>query len=141
MILPLVKKITLIIIFLTAFQIAGQEIGNIYKNNHFIKLNKTASDFCLIYSDINSNNLFFENSIQFSNKETIYNIIINGFKKKNNHQVFIKTNNNIIVKLKYIHLRGEKLLSIKHNNLSNKTRGQSHFFTQEDFEQLFSSTI
>lgn len=102
MIRTLIKYKYFFFTFLITIQMAGQEIGHIKKDNHFIKLNKTKTEFCLIYSDMNSNDLIHKNSFSFSNKETIYKIIMDGFKNNNNHQIYIKVSNETIVKLKYI---------------------------------------
>ena len=117
--------------------VLGQEIGNIKSGNHFIKLLKNENLFSLVYSDVKPGNLNFENSFYFSNKETIYNIIIDGFLKTKDHQIIVQTNKDTIVKFNYKRIRGEYLLFVYQNNLIKKTYGRSSFFSKDQISKLF----
>ncbi len=122
-------------ILITSF-IFGQEIGYVKKGNHSIKLLKSNNLFVCVYSDVNATAFNKENSFNFSNKNTIYEIMMNGFNNKD-HQIFVQTNKDTIVKFEYKRIKGEWMLKIKQNNLDTKTIGMSTFFNKEQIVELF----
>jgi len=117
--------------------ISSQEIGSVKKANHSIKLVKTSDSYSLIYSDLYTKN---QNAIQFNFKETVYNIIMDGFEKNSDHQIIVQTDNDTIVKFEFKEIKGQKMLKIKQNNLTVQTFGVSTFYTQKDILQLFESS-
>ena len=128
------NKMILWCFLLATSSFIGQEIGSVKNNNHSIKLLKTPSTYSLIYSDINSDN---NNILNFQIKETVYNIIMDGFKSNNDHLVIVKTTNYTIVKFEFKEIKGVKMLKIKQNNLPANTFGTSSFFTKPDMIALF----
>lgn len=129
-------KLTLFFILVTA-SIFGQEIGSVKNGKHSVKLLKSENLFSWVYSDINSKTLHIEKSFNFPNKETIYNIIIEGFEKNANHQIIVQTDQDTVVKFEYKKIQGEMLLNINHNNLSNKTAGTSTSLSRQQMIALF----
>lgn len=117
----------------------GQELGEVTKGEHSIKLFKANNTYSLVYSDVNIQNSQTEHCINFSIKESMYKIIMDGFMNENNHQIIVKTANDTIVKFQYHTIKGRKLLKIKQNNLSIKTFGASAFFTKSDMQALFAT--
>ena len=129
-------KLTLFLILLTA-SIFGQEIGHVKNGTHSVKLLKSENLFSWVYSDVNSKIAHLEKSFHFPNKETIYNMIIEGFEKKNNHQIIVQTDQDTVVKFEYKMIKGEMLLNINHNNLNNKIAGTSTSLSREQLISLF----
>ncbi|WP_457617486.1 hypothetical protein [Lutibacter sp.] len=114
----------------------GQEIGSVKNGNYSIKLLKSNNQFLVVYSDLNSEN-FNNRSFHFPNKNTIYNIIVNGFDAINDHQVIVKTNNDTIIKFEFKKIKGKKMLKIKQNNLISNTFSTSAFFTKNEILNIF----
>lgn len=129
-------KLTLFLILMTA-SIFGQEIGYVKNGKHSVKLLKSENLFSWVYSDVNSKTAHAEKSFHFPNKETIYNIIIEGFEKNNNHQIIVQTDQDTVVKFEYKKIQGEMLLNINHHNLSSKTAGTSTSLSREQMMALF----
>ena len=130
----MMNKLILLFFLLTSSTLIGQEIGSVKNKNHSIKLLKTPSTYSLIYSDINSSD---DNIINFQIKETVYDIIMEGFKKNHNHLVIVKTTNETIVKFEFQEINGVKMIKIKQNNLPTNTFGASSFFSKPDMIALF----
>ncbi|WP_456424405.1 hypothetical protein [Lutibacter sp.] len=126
----------LIFMFLLSLTSYGQEIGKVNSRNHSIKLLKSNNQFLLVYSDLNSGS-FNSRSFHFPNKNTIYNIIVDGFDAVNDHQVIVKTNNDTIIKFEFKKIKGKKMLKIKQNNLISKTFSTSAFFTKNEILTIF----
>ncbi|AMC11548.1 hypothetical protein Lupro_09835 [Lutibacter profundi] len=126
----------LIFMFLLSLSSYGQEIGSVKSKNHSIKLLKSNNQFLLVYSDLNSES-FNNKSFHFPNKNTIYNIIVDGFDAVNDHQVIVKTNNDTIIKFEFKRIKGKKMLKIKQNNLISKTFSASAFFTKNEILNIF----
>ncbi|MDP3359310.1 MAG: hypothetical protein Q8S41_08165 [Lutibacter sp.] len=129
-------KLTLFLILMTA-SIFGQEIGHVKNGKHSVKLLKLDNLFSWVYSDVNSKTNHIEKSFNFPNKETIYNIIIEGFEKNNNHQIIVQTDQDTVVKFEYKKIKGMMLLNINHNNLNSKIAGTSTSLSREQFTALF----
>lgn len=129
-------KLTLFFILMTA-SIFGQEIGLVKNGKHSVKLLKSDNLFSWVYSDVNSKTTQEEKSFNFSNKETIYKMIIEGFEKNNNRQIIVQTDQDTVVKFEYKKVKGEMRLNINHNNFSNKTAGTSTFLSGEQLITLF----
>jgi len=129
-------KLTLFLILMTT-SIFGQEIGSVKNGKYFMKLLKSNNLFSWVYSDVNSKAIHTEKSFNFPNKETIYNIIIEGFEKKNNHQIIVQTDQDTVVKFEYKKIKGEMRLNINHNNFSNKTAGTSTSLSRQQMTVLF----
>lgn len=117
--------------------IFGQEIGSVKSGKHSVKLLKSDHLFSWVYSDINSKIPHTEKSFNFPNKETIYNIIIEGFENNNNHQIIVQTDQDTVVKFEYRKIKGEMLLSINHSNLHSKIVGTSTPLSREQLIFLF----
>lgn len=124
----------LAILFSSSFIGFGQEIKSVYNSEHSIKLLKFPHTYSLEYSDIYSNT---KNVFNFQIKETIYNIILEGFKSTSNHSVIIKAGNDIIVNFNFVTINGLKMLRINQNNLLSNTEGTSNYFSKIDIENLF----
>jgi len=122
---------------LFASSIVAQEVGSIRKGNHSIELLKLQNTYSMVYSDVNSTSDLLENIIQFSIKETVYKIIMNGFDADEDHQIILKTANDTIVKFEFRAVKGETMLKIKQNNLAVNTFGASTFFTKSEMMTLF----
>lgn len=129
-------KMTMFLILMTA-SIFGQEIGRVNNGEHSVWLLKTENLFSWVYSDINSATAPTEKSFDFPNKETIYNIIMEGFDKKDNHQIIVQTDKDTVVKFQYKKIKGEMLLNINHHNLDNKTGGTSTSLSRQQMTALF----
>lgn len=129
-------RLTLFLILMTA-SIFGQEIGSVKNGKHSVKLLKSENLFSWVYSDVNSKTIHAEKSFNFPNKETIYNMIIEGFENNNNHQIIVQTDQDTVVKFEYKKIRGQMLLNINHNNLSNKTAGTSTSLNRQQMMALF----
>lgn len=122
--------------------IFSQEIGRITTGNHSISLLKSNDSYTCVYSDLNSNSKdIIEKSFYFPNKETVYNIIMYGFESKNNHQVFVQTDERTIIKFEYIRIKGELLLRINHNDLDSNIIGSSAYLTEKQIKKLFGRKI
>jgi hypothetical protein len=131
-------KIKFLVIFLMfSSVVVGQEIGNVNRGSHFIKLLKSDNLYHFIYSDIKSQKLNSENSFHFTNKETVYSILMNGFNTEKNHQVIVQANNDTIVKFNFKKIKGELMLYVYQNNLNTNTFGTSTFFTKKQITKLF----
>lgn len=129
-------KLTLFLILMTA-SIFGQEIGSVKNGKHSVKLLKMDNLFSWVYSDVNSKAIHTEKSFNFPNKETIYNIIIEGFEKNNNHQIIVQTDQDTVVKFEYKKIKGEMRLNINHNNLNSKIAGTSTSLSRQQLTALF----
>ena len=129
-------KIILFFLLLTT-TIFGQEIGHVKNGKYSVKLLKSDNLFSWVYSDVNSKTAIAEKSFNFPNKETIYNIILDGFENKNNHQIIVQTDHDTIVKFEYKKIKGEMRLNISHNNLNKKTVGTSISLSREQLMALF----
>src|SRR4030065_808827 len=70
-------KLTLFLILISA-SIFGQEIGHVKNGKHTVKLIKSENLFSWVYSDVTSKIADLEKSFNFPNKETIFNMIIEG---------------------------------------------------------------
>lgn len=115
----------------------SQEIGNVQNGDYSISLIKTSDKFACLYSDVNVNILFPKKSFVFPNKETIYSIIMDGFKNQSNHQVYVQMNKFTIVKFEYKRINNEMVVKIIHNNLANSKIGNTSFLTPIQIDELF----
>ena len=131
----------LTIFLLISCSIFGQEIGSVENGKYFVKLLKTDNLFSWGYSDINSKSARAEKSFNFPNKETIYNIIIDGFEKMGNHQIIAQTDQDSVVKFEYKKIKGEMRLNIIHNNLNSKIAGTSTSLTRKQLRTLFTKQV
>ncbi|MFZ2283043.1 MAG: hypothetical protein WAV86_04140 [Lutibacter sp.] len=129
-------KLTLFLILMTA-SIFGQEIGHVKNGKYSVKLLKSDNLFSWVYSDVNSKTAHAEKSFHFPNKETIYNIIIEGFEKNDNHQIIVQTDQDTVVKFEYKKIKGEMRLNINHNNLNSKIAGTSTSLSRQQLTALF----
>ena len=127
----------LVIFFMFSSVVVGQEIGSVKNGNHFIKLLKSDNLYHFIYSDIKSGKLNSEKSFHFSNKETVYSILMNGFNTKKNRQIIVKTSNDTIVKFNFKKIKGKLMLYVYQNNLNNNSFGTSSFFNKKQITELF----
>lgn len=123
---------------LISCSIFGQEIGRIKNENHSIKLLKSNNLYAFVYSDVNSRGQHVYESFNFPNKETIYEIMMNGFNVKNNHQVFVLTDNDTVVKFIFNKIKGVVMLKINQNNFKIKTTSTSTQLNKKQLIQLFS---
>jgi hypothetical protein len=129
-------KLTLILVLISSV-IFGQEIGHVKNGRHSVRLLKSENLFSWVYSDVNSGTEHIEKSFNFPNKETVYNIIIEGFEKINNHQIIVQTDQDTVVKFEYKKIKGEMRLNINHNNLNSKTAGTSTSLSRKQLIALF----
>jgi hypothetical protein len=135
-----IKILILIGIFCFSTSVLSQEIGSIVSGNHSVKLFKSNDLFACVYSDLNSK-VINHKSFNFPIKETIYQIIMDGFNTNNSHQVFVQTDENTIVKFEYKFIEGQLKLAINHNNLYTQLIGVSTYLTQDQVRRLFGITI
>jgi len=122
---------------LISCSIFGQEIGSVKNGKYSTKLLKKDHLFSWVYADVNSRIANVEKSFDFPNKETVYNMIIDGFEIKNNHQIIVQTDQDTIVKFEYKKIKGEVRLNINHNNLNSKIAGTSTSLNMEQLRTLF----
>lgn len=136
-------KILLLAVFcIISTSIYSQEIGKVVRGDHYISLLRSSNSYTCLYSDLNSESLnTIHKSFYFSNKETIYNIIMCGFENKNSHQVFVQTDESTIVKFEYKRVEGELLLKINHNNLDDNIIGSSTYLTKKQVRRLFGKEV
>ncbi|MHB1148138.1 MAG: hypothetical protein ACYC01_11175 [Lutibacter sp.] len=127
---------TMFLVLMTT-SIFGQEIGHVKNGKHSVKLLKSDNLFSWVYSDVNSKTIHTEKSFHFPNKETIYNIIIEGFEKNNNHQIIVQTDHDTVVKFEYKKIKGVMRLNINQNNLNSKIAGISTSLSREQLTALF----
>ncbi len=120
-----------------ASSLSAQEVGIIKKGSHSIELLKLNNNYSIVYSDMNATSNLLENSIYFPIKESVYEIIMNGFISDVDHQIILHTINDTIVKLEYKVVNGEKMIKFKQNNLGNNTFGTSIFYTKSEIQTLF----
>lgn len=126
-----------ICLFFLASSLSAQEVGIIKKGSHSIELLKLNNNYSIVYSDMNATSNLLENSIYFPIKESVYEIIMNGFISDVDHQIILHTINDTIVKLEYKVVNGEKMIKFKQNNLGNNTFGTSIFYTKSEIQTLF----
>lgn len=128
--------------FLLSSSMYSQEIGNVTNGGYSISLIKTTNDkFACMYSDVGTNKLFPERVFIFPNKETVYTIIMDGFKNENNHQVYVQIEKNSIIKFEYKRMDGVMLVKINHNNLYNNSIGNTLFLTKNEIDKLFGKLV
>ena len=130
----------LIYFFLISSTLLGQEIGSIKNGNDSIKLLKSNNLFSCVYSDVSSVDFKKEKSFSFPNINTIYTIVMDGFKHHKDHQVIVQTSNDTIVKFEFKMIKGKNMLKIKQNNLDSKTFGTSTYFTKKEIVKLFGNS-
>jgi len=130
-------RIFLFILLITSSCLFGQEIGHIKKGKHSLKLLKSDNYFEIVYSDTKSKHQYVEKSFKFLNKEKIYDIIMDGFMYKNDHQVVVWSDKDTVVKFNFKKVRGEVLVYLNHNNLKQKVRGLSSFYSKDQIVELF----
>ena len=116
--------------------VCGQEIGSIKNGKHSLKLLKSDDIFACVYSDVNSTTFNVEKSFKFHNKQTVYDIIMNGFNNRD-HQIIVQANKDTILKFEYKRVNGEWMLKIRQNNLDTKTTSISTFFKKDQIVKLF----
>ncbi|PKP37571.1 MAG: hypothetical protein CVT98_05925 [Bacteroidetes bacterium HGW-Bacteroidetes-15] len=122
---------------LISSSIFGQEIGSVKNGKYSVKLLKSDNLFSWVYSDVNSKSTHTEKSFNFPDKETIFNIILDGFERKNNHQIIVQTDQDTVVKFEYKKIKGEMRLNITHNNLISKIAGTSTSLSRQQLTVLF----
>lgn len=127
----------LFFLFFTSTILFAQEIGSVKNGTHSLKLIKMDEMYTFVYSDTNSKGTKTEKSFHFPNKDTVYNIINNGFKKFKSHQVIVLTDVDTVVKFQYSKLDNKILFKINHSNLKSKISGTSFYFTQNEIANLF----
>ncbi|PKP10186.1 MAG: hypothetical protein CVU08_13875 [Bacteroidetes bacterium HGW-Bacteroidetes-3] len=127
----------LLFFLLISSSIFSQEIGSVKNGTYSVKLLKMDNLFSWVYSDVNSGKSHTEKSFNFPNKETIYNIILDGFEIKNNHQIIVQTDQDTVVKFEYKKIKGEMRLNIIHNNLISKIAGTSTSLSRQQLRTLF----
>ena len=136
------RIIVILIIFLFSTAVSSQQIGFVKSGSHSLKLLKENNRFSLTYSDINSTeSKLVENTFHFAFKESIYSILMDGFKNKKSHQIILKAGNDTIIKFQYNIINGERLVKIKQNNLSQNTFGTSAFFKKDEIDKLFGNSF
>ncbi len=136
------RIIVILIVFLFSSVVSSQEIGFINNGKHTLKLLKLNDKYALTYSDINSTeSKVVENTFHFAFKESIYSILMDGFKNKKSHQIILKTGNDTIIKFQYNIIDGERLVKIMQNNLLLNTFGSSSFFKKDEIEKLFGNSF
>jgi len=128
---------TLIFFLLISASCFSQQIGSAKNGNYSIKLLKIDKLFSFVYSDVNSKNSHDEKSFNFPNINTMYQIVMNGFDYKSDHQVIVQTNKDTIVKFDFKKVNGKKMLMIRQNNLLSKKFSASTFFTKKEIIGLF----
>ena len=128
---------TLIFFLLISVSCFSQEIGSAKNGTHSIKLLKTNNLFSFVYSDVNSKDSQDEKSFNFPNINTMYQIIMNGFDYKSDHQVIIQTSKDTIIKFDFKKVKGKKMLMIRQNNLITEKLSASTFFTKKEIVGLF----
>ena len=128
---------TLIFFFLISVSCFSQEIGTAKNGSNYIKLLKTNNFFSFVYSDVNSKNNYDENSFNFPNINTMYQIVMNGFEYKSDHQVIVQTNKDTIIKFDFKKVNGKTMLMIRQNNLITEKLSASTFFTKNEIAGLF----
>lgn len=125
-----------IFLLIMSSSVCGQEIGSIKNGKHTLKLLKSDDIFACVYSDINESTFKVEKSFKFYNKQKIYDVIMNGFNDRD-HQIFVQTNTDTILKFEYKRVNGEWMLKIRQNNLDTKTSSNSTFFNKDQIVDLF----
>ena len=128
------------LILMTA-SIFGQEIGHVKNGKHTVKLLKSENLFSWVYSDVSSKTMHLEKSFHFPNKETIFNMIMDGFENNNNHQIIVQTDHDTVVKFEYKKIQGEMLLNISQQNLSMKIAGTSTSLSRQQLTALFGKQL
>ena len=130
-------RVTIIIcLLIMSSSVYGQEIGSIKNGKHSLKLFKSDNLFACVYSDINESSFKVEKSFNFYDKQKIYDIIMSGFNDRD-HQIFVQTNKDTILKFEYKRVNGEWMLKIRQNNLDTKTISISTFFKKDQIVDLF----
>ena len=137
-----IKILILMGIFCFSTSIFGQEIGSVIIGNHSVKLLKSNDLFACVYSDLNSTSKdIHHKSFNFPIKETIYQIIMDGFKTNSSHQIFVQMDEKTIVKFDYKVIDGQLKLAINHNDLDKQLIGVSTYLTQNHVRSLFGIAV
>ena len=124
--------------FLISSSIISQEIGRVVNGSQSVIVVKTNNRFECVYSDVgNSESFNSQKSFIFPFKESFYNIIIDGFESNRNHQTFVQTDEDTIIKFDYRMIKGRMFLKIRHNNLKNNVIGTSISLTKGQIDKLF----
>ncbi|MBE0424230.1 MAG: hypothetical protein IBX66_09880 [Lutibacter sp.] len=103
----------------------------------FGKVLKIGKFIIVGFADVNSRTAHAVKSFNFPDKETIFNMIIAGFESINNHQIFVQTDQDTVVKFEYKKINGQMFLNSNQHNLSNKTDGTSTSLSKEQLMMLF----
>jgi len=133
------KRFFLIIFLFQSLFALSQELGSIEKGKHTLKLFKHNHFYSISFSNEKTNSLTSESEFSFPKKETILQLIKDGFKKKNNHLLIVQTNQDTIVKFEFRKFKGNWFLKIKQNNLIGQSISSSSFFKKEKVLELFKS--
>lgn len=137
-----IKILILMGIFCFSTSIFGQEIGSVISGNHTVKILKSNDLFACVYTDLNSTTQDINHkSFHFPIKETIYQIIMDGFKTNSSHQIFVQTDENTIVKFEYKIIDGQLKLTINHNDLNKQLIGVSTYLTEGQVKRLFGNEV
>lgn len=131
---------TLIFFLLISISCFSQEIGIVKNGNYSIKLLKIDKLFSFTYSDVNSKNSNDENSFDFPNIDTMYQIVMDGFDYHNDHQVIVQTSKDTIVKFDFKKVNGKKMLMIRQRSLLSEKLSTSTFFTKDEIIKLFGNS-
>lgn len=123
-------------IFFISFNVWSQEIGSVVNGIHSVKLFKSNNLYAFVFSDSYSKNLT-QKSFNFPIKETVYNIMIDGFSSHSNHQIFVQVDEKTIVKFQYKIINNRLKVKIIHNNLLTQKIGASTFLSKNQVQNLF----
>lgn len=100
-----------------------------------MKLVQNQLQYSLVYSDVIEGE-DLEKSFNFTDKTKLYSILIDGFNDED-HQVFLQTNKDTIIKFSYKRFKGEWMVMIKQENMDTNTKGFSTFFNKRAIQDLF----
>jgi len=131
------RKVFVFIFLISTTSLISQEIGHIKNGKYSLTLIQNDQYFELVYSDLNSKTEHIQKSFKFLNKEKLYGILMEGFLKKNDHQVMVWSNKDTVVKFNFKTIRGEVLVYLNHNNFKKKVRGISTTFSKKQIVELF----
>lgn len=119
----------------------GQNNSVAYNGRYDIKLEKVNEMYSCFYADMNDKYSKSVKSFQIPDASKVYSIIMAGFDKKRNHNTYVRTNENTVIRLGYSRLNGVVQLKINHNNLLNNYIGTTDFLDKRQVEELFKDVI
>ena len=135
------RNAILVCLVLISLTLSGQGKQTANQDKNLVELQKQDNIYSCFYSDTNAKFSSDLKSFQFPNVDRVYEIIMNGFEKGENHKTYVLTNDDTVVRFEFSKISGEVQLKIKHNNLINNYVGATSYLNKEQVVHLFKDFI